>query len=111
MLSILDGYKDLSVNDPLTWHRIIEAFKHGYGLRTKLGDPRFVPSVSTVLQKMGNKNYVAYVRDMILSNMTFENYDYYGADFASTNDSGTAHISVLAGNGDAVAVTSTINYL
>ncbi|XP_050082291.1 scoloptoxin SSD14-like [Anopheles aquasalis] len=111
MLSILDGYKDLKVNDPLTWHRIIEAFKHGYGLRTKLGDPRFVPTVSAVLQKMTNKNYVAYVRDLILSNTTFENYDYYGADFASTNDSGTAHISVLAGNGDAVAVTSTVNYL
>ncbi|ETN59664.1 gamma-glutamyltranspeptidase 1 [Anopheles darlingi] len=111
MLSILDGYKDLSVNDPFTWQRIVEAFKHGYGMRTKLGDPRFVPSVSTVLQKMTNKNYVAYVRDLIFSNMTFENYDYYGADFAATNDSGTAHISVLASNGDAVSVTSTINAL
>ncbi|XP_058177716.1 scoloptoxin SSD14-like [Anopheles ziemanni] len=111
MLSILDGYKDLSVNDPLTWHRIIESFKHGYGLRTKVGDPRFVPTVNTVLQKMTNKNYIAYIRDMIVGNMTFDNYDYYGADFAATNDAGTAHVSVLAGNGDAVAVTSTINYL
>ncbi|XP_053673916.1 scoloptoxin SSD14-like [Anopheles nili] len=111
MLSILDGYKDLSPNDPLTWHRIVESMKHGYGLRTKLGDSRFVSNVNTVLQKMTNKNYVAYVRDMIVNNMTFESYDYYGADFAGLEDHGTAHVSVLAGNGDAVAVTSTINYL
>ncbi|XP_050072583.1 scoloptoxin SSD14-like [Anopheles maculipalpis] len=111
MLSILDGYKDLSINDPLTWHRIVESFKHGYGLRTKVGDPRFVTSVNTVLQKMTNKNYVAYVRDMIVSNTTFDSYDYYGADFAGLQDQGTAHVSVLAANGDAVSVTSTINYL
>ncbi|XP_053663470.1 glutathione hydrolase 1 proenzyme-like [Anopheles marshallii] len=111
MLSILDGYKDLSLNDPLTWHRIIESFKHGYGLRTKVGDPRFVTSVNTVLQKMTNKNYIAYIRDTIVSNMTFNSYDYYGADFAGLQDQGTAHISVLAANGDAIAVTSTINYL
>ncbi|XP_052895566.1 uncharacterized protein LOC128302747 [Anopheles moucheti] len=111
MLSILDGYKDLSLNDPLTWHRIIESFKHGYGLRTKVGDPRFVTSVNAVLQKMTNKNYIAYIRDTIVSNMTFDSYDYYGADFAGIQDQGTAHISVLAANGDAIAVTSTINYL
>uniref|UniRef100_A0A182QND5 Gamma-glutamyltransferase n=1 Tax=Anopheles farauti TaxID=69004 RepID=A0A182QND5_9DIPT len=111
MLSILDGYKDLSVDDPLTWHRIMESFKHGYGLRTKVGDPRFVSTVNTVLQKMQNKNYLAYVRDMIVSNTTFDSYDYYGADFAGLNDQGTAHISVLAPNGDAIAVTSTINYV
>ncbi|XP_035909425.1 scoloptoxin SSD14-like isoform X1 [Anopheles stephensi] len=111
MLSILDGYKDLSINDPLTWHRIVESFKHGYGLRTKVGDPRFVTSVNTVLQKMTNKNYVAYIRDMIVANTTFDSYDYYGADFAGLQDQGTAHVSVLAANGDAVSVTSTINYL
>uniref|UniRef100_A0A182XIW5 Gamma-glutamyltransferase n=1 Tax=Anopheles quadriannulatus TaxID=34691 RepID=A0A182XIW5_ANOQN len=111
MLSILDGYKDLSIDDDLTWHRIVESFKHGYGLRTKVGDPRFVNSVNNVLQKMTNKNYIAYIRDMIVSNMTFDSYDYYGADFAGLQDQGTAHVSVLAANGDAVSVTSTINYL
>uniref|UniRef100_A0A182VSW2 Gamma-glutamyltransferase n=1 Tax=Anopheles minimus TaxID=112268 RepID=A0A182VSW2_9DIPT len=111
MLSILDGYKGLYSNDPLTWHRIIESFKHGYGMRTKVGDPRFVASVKTVLQKMTNKNYIAYIRDMIVGNMTFDSYDYYGADFAGLQDHGTAHISVLAANGDAVSVTSTINYV
>ena len=34
----------------------------------------------------------------------------YGADEVSTDDHGTAHISIIDENGDAVAVTSTINY-
>ena len=33
----------------------------------------------------------------------------YGASYYIGDDAGTAHISILAPNGDAVAVTSTIN--
>ncbi|XP_021704343.1 gamma-glutamyltranspeptidase 1 isoform X2 [Aedes aegypti] len=111
MLNIIDGYDQLDKNDPLTWHRIVEAFKHGYGLRTKLGDPPFVPGVEELLRKLTNENYAAFIRDGIFDNMTFSNYEHYGAEFANEVDSGTAHISVLAPNGDAVAATSTINYV
>lgn len=34
---------------------------------------------------------------------------YYGGDFSVEDDHGTSHTSVLAPNGDAVAVTSTVN--
>jgi gamma-glutamyltranspeptidase/glutathione hydrolase/leukotriene-C4 hydrolase len=34
---------------------------------------------------------------------------YYGGDFQVQEDHGTSHTSVLAPNGDAVAVTSTVN--
>ncbi|XP_062536669.1 glutathione hydrolase 1 proenzyme-like isoform X3 [Armigeres subalbatus] len=111
MLNIIDGYDQLTVDDPLTWHRIVEAFKHGYGLRTKLGDPPFVPGVEELLRKLTNENYAAFVRDGIFDNMTFSNYEHYGAEFANEDDYGTAHISVLAPNGDAVAATTTINYV
>ena len=40
---------------------------------------------------------------------TVNNASYYGADYYVPSDKGTSHTSVLAPNGDAVAVTSTIN--
>ena len=51
-------------------------------------------------------------KEKILSmNKTKENPEFYGADMSSpAEDHGTAHISILAENGDAVSVTSTINY-
>lgn len=41
--------------------------------------------------------------------MTWQDPTHYGAEVEVPDDHGTAHISVLAPNGDAVSVTSTIN--
>ncbi len=40
---------------------------------------------------------------------TVNNASFYGADFYTPHDHGTAHLSLIAPNGDAVAVTSTVN--
>ena len=40
---------------------------------------------------------------------THNDYEFYGADFYGVEDKGTAHLSVIAPNGDAVAVSSTLN--
>jgi gamma-glutamyltranspeptidase/glutathione hydrolase/leukotriene-C4 hydrolase len=37
-----------SDTEPLTYHRMAEAFKHAYAQRTKLADPRFEPEVTEV---------------------------------------------------------------
>jgi len=48
ILAILDGFgmDNNSVSDipstVRTYHRIIEAYKHAFAMRTKLGDPDFV---------------------------------------------------------------------
>ena len=49
----------------------------------------------------------AFVR--INDNKTFNDPDFYGGEFDVPDDSGTSNTCVMAPNGDAVAVTSTIN--
>ncbi|KAL1381140.1 hypothetical protein pipiens_013679 [Culex pipiens pipiens] len=109
MLNVLDGYDDLDPADPLTWHRVIETFKHAYGVRTRLGDPPFVPGIEELIRNLTSKDYADYIRAKIDDNRTYTSYEFYGADFANPEDLGTAHVSALAPNGDAVAATGTIN--
>ncbi len=42
---------------------------------------------------------------------TYNDPEHYGAEFLNNEIGGTSHTSVLAPNGDAVAITSTINLL
>lgn len=109
MLNVLDGYEVLDPSDPLTWHRVIETFKHAYGVRTRLGDPPFIPGIEDMIRNLTSKDYADYIRDKIDDNRTYTSYEFYGADFSNPEDLGTAHVSVLAQNGDAVAATGTIN--
>jgi gamma-glutamyltranspeptidase / glutathione hydrolase / leukotriene-C4 hydrolase len=51
------------------------------------------------------------IRNQIDDSKTYNDFDHYGALTANIEDHGTAHISVIAPNGDAIAVTSTINYV
>lgn len=55
-------------------------------------------------QSLGDK-----LRQLIHDNRTFDNVSYY-AQYFSDADYGTTHLSVLAENGDAVAVTTSINF-
>lgn len=48
------------------------------------------------------------LRDRIRDSKTYKNVSYY-ADSFSNADYGTTHVAVLALNGDAVSVTTTIN--
>lgn len=48
------------------------------------------------------------IRAKINDNKTYTDPTYYGGDFVSI-DKGTSHMSILASNGDAISVTSSIN--
>lgn len=109
MLNVLNGYDDLDPSDPLTWHRLIETFKHAYGVRTRLGDPPFVDGIDEMIRNLTSKDYADYIRDKIDDDRTYTSYEFYGAEFSNPDDLGTAHVSALAQNGDAVAATGTIN--
>ena len=57
-----------------------------------------------------SKEWAADKHNRTNDERTFNETDHYEANFFSPEDHGTAHISVLAPNGDAVAVTTTINF-
>ena len=47
--------------------------------------------------------------EKIVDSSTVNDISHYGGVFYNPDDHGTAHISVLAPNGDAVSVTSSVN--
>ncbi|VDI71263.1 Hypothetical predicted protein, partial [Mytilus galloprovincialis] len=120
ILNILDGYnlneKSLSCKQKeiVIWHRIIEAFKFGFAKRTNIGDgdvedEAFNEELNEFVKTLTSEEYAEEIRAQISDSQTFGT-EYYGPNFFDRlNSSGTSHLSVLAPNGDAVSVTSTIN--
>jgi gamma-glutamyltranspeptidase/glutathione hydrolase/leukotriene-C4 hydrolase len=99
-------------NQILALQRIVETFKHAYAKRTLMGDPKYLTNNTQFLDLMANftnEGYAGFIREKIFDNQTFNDPDYYGAELFVPDDHGTAQVSVIAPNGDAVSVTSTIN--
>lgn len=63
---------------------------------------------SQLLRNLTSFEYAQSIRKRIVDNTTFD-LDYYGAVLYQPDDYGTAHVAVVAPNGDAVSVTSSIN--
>ncbi|XP_045536408.1 glutathione hydrolase 1 proenzyme isoform X3 [Papilio machaon] len=115
ILNILSGYNFThnSINTTedkiLTYHRIIEAFKYAYATRTKLGDVDFL-DLRDLIKNVTTPSYGAEIRARINDSSTSNDTAVYGATEYNHPDAGTAHISIIANNGDAVSVTSSVNY-
>ncbi|XP_019628472.1 PREDICTED: gamma-glutamyltranspeptidase 1-like [Branchiostoma belcheri] len=96
----------------ITLHKIAEVFKFAAAERTHLGDPRF-ENVADEVAKLTSDSFAEEIMRKIKNHGHHTSDDskgYYGAQFYNADDAGTTHVSVLAANGDAVAVTSTINH-
>jgi gamma-glutamyltranspeptidase / glutathione hydrolase / leukotriene-C4 hydrolase len=100
MLNILRDY-DLK-HDAISYHRIVEAFKFAYAKRTLLGDE---PSdeIKEIMKNLTSLEYAGEIRKLIKDDGTSEDFGYYGAKFDAKEDHGTAHISIMMPNGDAVS--------
>ncbi|XP_024939559.1 glutathione hydrolase 1 proenzyme isoform X2 [Cephus cinctus] len=107
MMNVLQAL--IPTNDEnVMWQRIIETFKWAYARRTELGDPDYV-NINSVVGNLTSTAYAEEVRGSIRDDWTSSDPTYYGAVTDQIEDSGTAHISVLAPDGSAVSVTATIN--
>ncbi|KAJ8312367.1 hypothetical protein KUTeg_009740 [Tegillarca granosa] len=61
-----------------------------------------------LIQNMTSDDYARDIRSRIRDDRTFDTA-YYEPTFFNEEDGGTSHLSVLAPNGDAVSITSTVN--
>lgn len=104
ILNIMNGFDASESVD--YYHRVIESFKFGYAQRTHLGDLRYDTSF---IDEFSDMRVADRLREQILPDKTFNDYRHYGAEYSMEEDHGTAQISVLSANGDAIAITSTIN--
>lgn len=100
-----------SLNDTIkTYHRMIETWKYAYAIRSQMGDPDFT-DMTDLLKNITSKKFAKDIKDKINDEKTWNEASHYGAVDNFPEDHGTSHISVIAPNGDAVAVTSSLNGL
>lgn len=64
---------------------------------------------ASLLNNLTSIDYAKMIRSKIKTNETNNDPKYYGVNMTIPEDSGTSHVSVLAPDGSAVSVTSTIN--
>ena len=96
------------IGDGLAAHRLVESMKHAFALRMSLGDP-CCTNVTRVLRDMLSETFNAELRSSIEDHAVV-NLKQYGARYNQlTEDHGTTHLSVVDAEGNAVAMTSTIN--
>nr|VZI25433.1 unnamed protein product [Spirometra erinaceieuropaei] len=93
----------------LYYHRVLETFKFIFAKRSHLSDEAFLSENATkLLEQLQTLRFADELQSMIVDEHT-QNLNYYGSAWSTANQEGTSHVSILADNGDAVAVTSTIN--
>ena len=125
--------------DALSYHRMLEAFRFAYARRTQIADPccsgaggcenaTSCAAVAAAAASMLDPVEWAECRSKTWSNQTHhvralrpapapcgaqraapQDPAWYGASASVANSAGTTHISAMGPEGDAVAVTSTVN--
>ncbi|CEN61695.1 Putative Gamma-glutamyltranspeptidase [Aspergillus calidoustus] len=113
MLKVLDTYEPLFTerNFNLSTHRMDEAMRFGYGLRTQLGDPHFVKGLVEYEKGMLEAQTISDIRGKI-SDLRTQNVSAYNpAGIESLETPGTSHIATIDHSGLAISAITTINLL
>jgi gamma-glutamyltranspeptidase/glutathione hydrolase len=108
ILNILEGYPmgDLGFHSAAGIQLLVEALRHAYVDRNfELGDPAFVDNP---LDRLLSKDYAAKIRTEIAAGKAGTSRD-IGPDTPPHEGSETTHYSIVDKDGNAVAVTYTLN--
>lgn len=113
-LNILDQFKLNSSsftgdNATGTYHRIVEALKHVFSVRSRLGDPDFV-DVEKVVEELLSTEYARRIARKIDDTRTFSDIRVYECNNSTPNNHGTSHFSMITASGHAISFTSSINF-
>ncbi|XP_058644325.1 glutathione hydrolase 1 proenzyme-like isoform X2 [Onychostoma macrolepis] len=87
---------------------MIEAFRFADAQKSKLGDPLY-EDLTKIVQRMTSESFADEIRSKIKDDIKQISYDEQEDSDGVPDDHGTSHLSVLAEDGSAVAVTSSIN--
>ena len=121
MLRILSKYDDLypqaymdQTKSELFYQRLIETFKFAFANRQFLGDDNYDDNIKPYFERLKSENYITEVFRKIKDDTTFnaKESNYYERMYYQKFDSDiAAHTSILDRQGNAVAITSSINNL
>ncbi|KAJ4715623.1 Gamma-glutamyltranspeptidase [Melia azedarach] len=108
MLNILSLYQiPYGIFGDLGVHRKIEALKHGFAVRSNLGDPDLV-NVSAVITEMLSPRFAMALQRTISDQKTYGPL-HYGGRWNPPRDHGTSHVSIVDKDRNAVSMTCTVN--
>ncbi|KAJ5724416.1 hypothetical protein N7493_006144, partial [Penicillium malachiteum] len=114
MLKILETYPDFFTSESslnLSTHRMDEAIRFGYGQRTELGDPDFVPGMVDYERDLLKQSTVDAIRKKISDTHTLDVSAYDPSGIESLDTPGTSHVVSADHSGLAISSISTINLL
>ncbi|KAF7855327.1 uncharacterized protein EAF02_011586 [Botrytis sinoallii] len=112
VLNIVEGY-DMSSPSQLNFstHYLDEAMRFAYGQRTLLGDPTFLPNLTSYQQEMLSEDTAVEIRSQIEKYHTLNVSAYNPQNYGILSDDGTSASVAADKSGLTIAMTSTINTL
>jgi gamma-glutamyltranspeptidase / glutathione hydrolase len=111
-MKIIEGYDMSSPSQlNLSTHYLDEAIRFAYGQRTLLGDPTFLPNLTTYQEKMVSEKTAQEVRSKIEKYHTQNVSAYDPSGYGILTDDGTSALVSSDWTGLTIAMTSTINTL
>jgi gamma-glutamyltranspeptidase/glutathione hydrolase len=112
ILKIIEGY-DMRTPSALnlSTHYLDEAMKFGYGQRTLLGDPTFLPNLTAYQLEMYSENTAEEFRSKIEDYGVLQTADYEPpGQLFDVPDHGTTAVVSADKSGLTIALTSTVNF-